>query len=80
MRLQYPKEEIQKWKRFYWRGEGGMQYIFSWKDERISRWTIRLPHQTVVIRKAEYAANMHSSCFLEMDGGGLIHRNQINFR
>ena len=29
VRLQYPKEEIQKWKRFYWRGEGGMQYIFS---------------------------------------------------
>ncbi len=40
---------------------------------RISRWTIRLPHQTVVTRKEEYAENMHSSRFNEMDGGGLIH-------
>ncbi len=40
---------------------------------RISRWTIRLPHQTVVIRKAEYSENMNPSRCLEMDGGGLIH-------
>ncbi len=44
-------------------------------SQRISRWTIRLPHQTVVTRKAEYTENIQCFRFLQMN----IRKRYLNF-